>query len=111
MGGGNIHLELFHLAAIEFNNPFALGTDHMVMVIPQMPVFIAKPAVIESILLCKSEATHDFQGFFDDIRLEEMSFILEQLSQFANCNMLFCQQERLKDRVSFLKSIEQVVPE
>ena len=83
MGVGNLDLHVLQLGILKLKNLTAAGANQMVMMLPQVAVFVADHAVIEPAPLGKTEAAHELQGisykivnrligFFRENKIEEL---------------------------------------
>jgi hypothetical protein len=103
---GDRQLEGLQGIVFEFDDVPAFGADHMVVVLPQMTMLIIDFAVVECVFLGKTEAAHQFEGFEDEIRLENHSLRLQQPGKTADGHMALGFQKPLQNPEPILEAID-----
>ena len=88
--GCDLNLELFQKVFLKFNNFSSPGTNHVVMVLAQMTVFISNGAIVKAALMGKTKAAHELHGFTNEFRFELPAVLVKKCYQFIDRNMLFC---------------------
>jgi hypothetical protein len=86
--GRDFNLHVFNRILFEFYNFAALDANHVVMVLPEMPVFIAYDAVVEFVFPRETEITHKLERISHELAVEIMPFFIEHLSQFGGGDMI-----------------------
>jgi hypothetical protein len=84
---GRPDLKRFQLRVFKFHDLAALGADHMVMVLPQMEVFIQNFTVLELPLAGEPILTHEFQGVTDKFGIQPVTQIVKPLNHLCRGHM------------------------
>ena len=104
--GCNLNLEVLQVFILEFNYFSALRSDHMIMVLSQVAVFISELPVIKPISLSKPVAAHELQRVSYEIAGVIIAGVIKDLDQFSGGDMLLFLKEGFQDVVSVLKLID-----
>jgi hypothetical protein len=102
---GDFQLENFQFIILKFNNGIASGTDHVIVVLAQMHVFITDMTIFKPVLLCKSEPAHQFERFQNKVGGQGVPALFGQGNQFSNRHMMFGIQKDLEHFQPVIKMI------
>jgi hypothetical protein len=105
MGRGNVLLKSFHVIISKFSDISAPCADHVVMVLPEMPVLIPRLAVLEGSFLGKTEPAHHFEGLLNELERKMDAVFDQKLVHLLGGNVLF----RLEKHLEHLEPIFELI--
>jgi hypothetical protein len=108
---GDLKLELLHGLVLKLKDAFALGANHVVMVLAQMMVLIAGLAVIEQVFPGKPVMAHQFDGITDKLELQACALGIHQDVQFLSRHMMFGGQKNFQHGQPILEPIDSILLE
>jgi len=111
MRSGDLGLEALQFFIPELQDLSALGANHVIVVLSQVPVFVSHLAVVESVFLRKSEPAHQLQGVPNKIGRKGVSVIVEYLNEFTRGDVVLDLEKNLENRVPALKLIDMLLLE
>jgi hypothetical protein len=109
--GGDFQLQLLHRFILKLEDAFAFGADHVIMVLPEVEMFITEFAVVEAVLFCKTVVTHQIDGLFYEINIQGWILPMHQIRQLLNRNMVLRMQKNFQDRQPIIESPDAILLE
>jgi hypothetical protein len=106
MGRGDPALHLFDVFVFELINISTFRTDHVIVMMTQMPMFVTHFSIVESVFPGKPESTHQPQGVPDKVGREKISVIIKELGQLAHGNVTFGLKKNFQDLESIFELID-----
>jgi hypothetical protein len=106
MGGGDILLESLQVFIFKFGDTAASGTDHMVVVLAKVPMFIAGLPVVKGALLGKPEAAHHMKGLADEIERQVEVLLQKHLMKLLGGQVLFRLEKHLQNFQTLFKLVD-----
>jgi hypothetical protein len=97
------------MGIFELDDLSALGADHVVVMLPQMPMFISGLAIVESILLCKTVAAHQIDGVRHKFGGQSMTVSIDQFGQIFGGHMVFGSQKNVKNGQAVIEAINAIL--
>jgi len=80
----------------KLNDPVALGADHMVMMLTDVPMLISNNTIVEAVFVGKTIATHEVQGIRNKGRHQGDIFFFYDFIQFILRKVLLCLKKSLQ---------------
>jgi hypothetical protein len=105
VGYGNVLLKALQIIIPKFDDIAASCTDHVVMMLTQMPVLITRLTILEGSLLGKTEPAHHFQGLLNELIGKMDTVFGQQLVHLRGGNVLL----RLEKHLQHLEPIFELI--
>jgi hypothetical protein len=102
---GDFQLENFQFFILKLEDGIAPGTDHVIVVLAQMHVFISDMTIFKPVFLRKSEPAHQFERLENKVGGQGEPVLFDQGNQFSNRHMMFGIQKNLKHFQPVIKMI------
>jgi hypothetical protein len=100
------HLTLLETVIVELDNFAAFGTQHVIMMLPEMMMLIAHRFIIELNLFCKTVIAQQAQGIVDKPDIQRITVFPKPAGQFLRGHMLLGLQQSFQHPASILKLID-----
>jgi hypothetical protein len=109
--GGNFQLQLLDGFILKLEDAFAHGADHMIMVLPEVEMFIARFDVVETVLFGKTVMAHQLDGLIYEVDIQGAALLVHQRHQLLNRDVVFRLQKDIENRQPIVEPTDAILHE
>jgi hypothetical protein len=101
----NLSLQVLKFLVFEFHNRQTFGADQMVMMMPDMSMFISHMPVLKAVFQCESEMTQQSERFLYEFKGEITSLVGQRVEQITGRHMMLGLQKRVQNLIPVFQTV------
>ena len=103
---GHRVLYRFELRGVKLNDLATLRTDHVIVMLMFVIVFVVRASVTEADFACESGVSQDFQGAIDSGLTDGRIFFLHQLVEIFIREMVFSAEKNVENQLALRRAFQ-----